>query len=161
MLNIYLWNVGGQKSSVETNSIKTLSKLYNVLEKLQNMLNIIIHYHLHRRHAHFLHHIRHNHDHHCRYCHRHHHRRIVCVIFGWWYLAVMLARGFQPIKNGLHFTVSDLLVTIIVTLRWTSCGPGTGLQAHPLKLIYRFTPSQENYIYDRILPWITRKLRIW
>ena len=30
------------------------------------------------------------------------------------------------------------VVTIIATLRWTSCGPGTGLQAHPLKSQYRF-----------------------
>ena len=30
------------------------------------------------------------------------------------------------------------LVTIIATLRWASCGPGTGLQAHPLKSQYRF-----------------------
>ena len=30
------------------------------------------------------------------------------------------------------------LVAIIATLRWASCGPGTGLQAHPLKSQYRF-----------------------
>ena len=30
------------------------------------------------------------------------------------------------------------VVTIIATLRWASCGPGTGLQAHPLKSQYRF-----------------------
>ena len=30
------------------------------------------------------------------------------------------------------------LVTIIATLGWASCGPGTGLQAHPLKSQYRF-----------------------
>ena len=30
------------------------------------------------------------------------------------------------------------VVTIIATLRWPSCGPGTGLQAHPLKSQYRF-----------------------
>ena len=53
------------------------------------------------------------------------------------------------------------LVAIIATLRWASCGPGTGLQAHPLKSQYIFASSQEISIYDRILPWITRKLRIW
>ena len=53
------------------------------------------------------------------------------------------------------------IVTIIATLRWASCGPGTGLQAHPLKSQYIFASSQEISIYDRILPWITRKLRIW
>ena len=35
------------------------------------------------------------------------------------------------------------LVTIIATLHWASCGPGTGLQAHPLKSQYRFAFSQE------------------
>ena len=53
------------------------------------------------------------------------------------------------------------VVTIIATLRWASCGPGTGLQTHPLKSQYIFASSQEISIYDRILPWITRKLRIW
>ena len=53
------------------------------------------------------------------------------------------------------------VITIIATLRWASCGPGTGLQAHPLKSQYRFASSQEISIYDRTLPWITRKLCIW
>ena len=33
---------------------------------------------------------------------------------------------------------SSVVVTIIATLRWASCGPGTGLQAHPLKSQNRF-----------------------
>ena len=44
------------------------------------------------------------------------------------------------------------LVTIIATLRWASCGPGTGLQAHPLKSQYRF--GKKNVCWQ-----ITQKLQ--
>ena len=44
--------------------------------------------------------------------------------------------------DGPHVRPMNL-VTIIATLRWASCGPGTGLQAHPLKSHYRFASSQE------------------
>ena len=72
----------------------------------------------------------------------------------------MTLKNFQ--KFGFDISpVQSALVTIIATLRWASCGPGTGLQTHPLKSQYRFASSQEISIYDRILPWITRKLRIW
>ena len=37
-----------------------------------------------------------------------------------------------------HSLARNSLITIIATLRWASCGPGTGLQAHPLKSQYRF-----------------------
>ena len=37
----------------------------------------------------------------------------------------------------------------------------TGLQAYPLKLIYRFASVEINPIYDRILQGITRKLHTW
>ena len=66
--------------------------------------------------------------------------------------------------SSRHLTIpqwDSAVVTIIATLRWASCGPGTGLQAHPLKSQYIFASSQEISINDRILPWITRKLRIW
>ena len=67
----------------------------------------------------------------------------------------------QTVLLSIVESTGFTLVTIIATLRWASCGPGTGLQAHPLKSQYIFASSQEISIYDRILPWITRKLRIW
>ena len=79
----------------------------------------------------------------------------------WWRHNGDSDRRLRSLPLRYDLVTLCLLVTIIATLRWASCGPGTGLQAHPLKSQYIFASSQEISIYDRILPWITRKLRIW
>ena len=43
-----------------------------------------------------------------------------------WILSVMN-------RLRMHQTATGSLVTIIATLRWVSCGPGSSLQTHPLK----------------------------
>ena len=50
-------------------------------------------------------------------------------------------------------------VTIITALRWASCGPGTGLQTHPLKTLYIFGKKfvdelHKSYknIHDKLYP---------
>ena len=77
-------------------------------------------------------------------------------------LAIFIGKDSVHLKFSFQtHTMINFVVATSYNNRWASCGPGTGLQAHPLKSQYRFASCQEISIYDRTLPWITMKLRIW
>ena len=62
--------------------------------------------------------------------------------------------------NDDTWTAPICLVTRIATLRWASCGPGTGLQAHPLKSQCRFGKKNSLTNYTKTTKNISAKLHL-